>query len=1285
MTNKMSDASTIAIFIAGEDEDFNPSIPSKEYQRYQDSFSVESIECDELAEIQDHEHWNASVGELRPLSSAQNTYTTRLPSCLLGIKYFIHRPSSNYTVVVVDKNEYLRKYKDKLQSNNKQFTLDDVRGVLGFVSSLLSAITSRNNLDLGTKSLHLELFVHWHVEPTPVEDSFSRLLKKVQSEDKGILRVNDVPISRFRHFAVSSLLPERINLNAISVPATVEELEHLIEGIIDKAKRAKKSTKQLFKSPINDNALQGKLFLLVNANTKYATDSIANLAKILKARGARVITLGDLANSCPKILASKPYKDELRKWVKELCREIANAYPLFIGTMRWIEEFGATPPKEFVYCVEDDVLTVAQLKELSNKILARTIVWSKDDKLRNGIDLNTLRQWCTGAYRVFCRLDKDVHAAGKSIDLDVARDSPEAFWERESVSLYLRSHGCDVTGKTIDPLNGLRCLWEILFPENMAAFRDATEGRADKFYEKFVEEVIVVPLGVEIAFKSPTRRIKVLLIDDTIEQAKTDASTSNNCETLLKDVLDLSALRSESDKKLLGDVLDLSPLKVAIGAIDESHSRDDFDKAVQDITKTITEDSFDAILLDLHLGKGEDPAGYQLIRILKIFLPTIPIIIYSRYDDMGHIERAFRMGATWYIKKDEAYKLPRHFISLLTLKEWQKEWKSINSLGLFVDSDFNIEPCCSDDSDKIKKHEAFCKKFDGATDEGVRRRYLTYKVLEQYPGRRMFLHPMGGGFSAAATFRVVKKDAQSEEVLQSPLIVKIDREFYTRTEFERYFRFIRPYIANETGRVETPAVTIDADNSAIVYTYAGKSGTSNELLTFRDMFSKDILNLTSCRYEGYAKILDDLFTNILPRIHNVPVTNDLALQYSSYPNHFLGEVEAKGNGFVGNYRVRMPLARHYNVLEFCHSTDSGDDIIPFEYKDKTPDNAIEALECQDKGNGAYSKMTVILEGAIVEHVVRFRSELLIPGKMLYVKVSRPDKVTNPNSEIVQENLAGCLDEILANNTNYLDVFLNDTAEFNGRTWKKLDHKKYFIKLFHKLAGIQKRSGLEDFNTVVKKLYERSMEIIKNNPGRFSCREGIVHGDLNFANIMLDRSSGNAGRLDVWLIDFARTRRDVIAHDFNVFFTATLAQLFKNELWYDVRQIDPYAFAKKLLRVFRKFAVDVIFGDVSAVGGLSDVPPDYVASDRRLKMAYQILRRVRKAAIEAKVANAEGALPDDAKMRQEDVYAMTTALCCLYTFRIFLKHEKNVQGAAALLAVAYLCLDRLERSTVVTKV
>lgn len=49
-------------------------------------------------------------------------------------------------------------------------------------------------------------------------------------------------------------------------------------------------------------------------------------------------------------------------------------------------------------------------------------------------------------------------------------------------------------------------------------------------------------------------------------------------------------------------------------------------------------------LLGLRFGepKGYDLSGCHLISVLKRFYPRLPIIVYSRHDDMGHLARAFR-------------------------------------------------------------------------------------------------------------------------------------------------------------------------------------------------------------------------------------------------------------------------------------------------------------------------------------------------------------------------------------------------------------------------------------------------------------------------------------------------------------------------------------------------------------------------------------------------------------------------------------------------------------------
>ena len=165
--------------------------------------------------------------------------------------------------------------------------------------------------------------------------------------------------------------------------------------------------------------------------------------------------------------------------------------------------------------------------------------------------------------------------------------------------------------------------------------------------------------------------------------------------------------------------------------------------------------------------------------------------------------------------------------------------------------------------------------------------------------------------------------------------------------------------------------------------------------------------------------------------------------------------------------------------------------------------------------------------------------------------------------------------------------------------------------------------------------------------------------MNYANIMLDEKNGRPDK-DVWLIDFARTRRDIIAHDFNVMFSATLSLLFDNSLWNDEGIGGEERYAKRLIKIFSKFIHDVMMSD-------HDEEPDYVANDKRFTLVYKILRRIRKAALKE-------------NQMTLDMYILTTALCCLYTFKIYLKHDNNIQAAAGFLAIAHICIEELKKKS-----
>ena len=149
--------------------------------------------------------------------------------------------------------------------------------------------------------------------------------------------------------------------------------------------------------------------------------------------------------------------------------------------------------------------------------------------------------------------------------------------------------------------------------------------------------------------------------------------------------------------------------------------------------------------------------------------------------------------------------------------------------------------------------------------------------------------------------------------------------------------------------------------------------------------------------------------------------------------------------------------------------------------------------------------------------------------------------------------------------------------------------------------------------------------------------------------------------DVWLIDFARTRRDIIAHDFNVAFTSMLPLLFQQDLVgkcekdknVDLKMIrtrEQKDYVDKVNDRIEPFLTHVLFDKTDAVA-------DVIADDKRLVFVYRILRRIRKAALQAGIS--------------EEMYLLTTALSCLYAFKIYY-NQKMPDAACALVLTALLC-------------
>ena len=584
-------------------------------------------------------------------------------------------------------------------------------------------------------------------------------------------------------------------------------------------------------------------------------------------------------------------------------------------------------------------------------------------------------------------------------------------------------------------------------------------------------------------------------------------------------------------------------------------------------------------LLGLRLGEAEgmDLSGYQLLPILKRFFPRLPVIVCSFHDDMGKLARAFRNGAKWFLRKEELPDLPRILHSLLTRREWEPEWRTIQECDLVA---FDFE--------QVRGTKDFRSRFDAA------RQYLTYKCLEKYPGRTIRITPMSGGLSSAVTYKAVKVTGQKPEMLQMPLVVKIDTLANTRMEYERYFRFIRPYIPNDSGRVENPERVIDRHHSAIVYTFAGTDVGAGRLLDMKSIIMSELKG--ECDFRNVRQHFDELFGIIMPRLHRVSPNVELGelSDLTSFPNPELGETDR--TRFLGNWISRISVRRKIDNVVFEKQSDSSSkkDLIGFEYFTSYDNGEQCAIEAYDD-----EKMTVVLTGPNVDEVVRTRTQGLRSGAMLWID--------------------------------------NNRFHYYGTSADGRRTCRYPVGCDEVLPPLMEKPIL-DYDKLPE-LIERiqSLVVADVDGKRFRCPVGVVHGDLNYANVMVEkRVSPMRSRTisDVWLIDFARTRRDLIVHDFAVMFAATVGLL----------------------------DIDLSNAVVRAVFAKGDRLPPTQMTDRRIAFIYAILRRIRRGALASGVS--------------QDMFALSVALSLMMTFRMAFRYSRFYAAANGMLKTAKEIVERL---------
>ena len=394
--------------------------------------------------------------------------------------------------------------------------------------------------------------------------------------------------------------------------------------------------------------------------------------------------------------------------------------------------------------------------------------------------------------------------------------------------------------------------------------------------------------------------------------------------------------------------------------------------------------------------------------------------------------------------------------------------------------------------------------------------------------------------------------------------------------------------------MENPERVIDRHHSAIVYTFAGTDVGAGRLLDMKSILMSELRG--ECDFRNVRQHFDELFSVIMPRLHRVSPDVELGelSDLTSFPNPELGETER--TTFLGNWISRISVRRKIDNVVFEKQSDSSSkkELIGFEYFTSYDNGEQCAIEAYDD-----EKMTVVLTGPNVDEVVRTRTQGLRTGAMLWIDNNRfhyygPDA----NGRRMCLFPVGC-DEVLP-------------------------------PLMEK--------PIPDYDKLPK-LVERIQVLVAADAGgdRFRCPVGIVHGDLNYANVMIEkRISPVRSRTisDVWLIDFARTRRDLIMHDFAVMFAATVGLL----------------------------DIDLSSIVVRAVFAKGDRLPPAQMTDRRIAFVYAILRRIRRAALAAGVS--------------QDMFALGIALSLMMTFRMAFRYNRFYAAANGMLKAAKEIVERL---------
>jgi len=479
--------------------------------------------------------------------------------------------------------------------------------------------------------------------------------------------------------------------------------------------------------------------------------------------------------------------------------------------------------------------------------------------------------------------------------------------------------------------------------------------------------------------------------------------------------------------------------------------------------------SADLILLDLSLDQGPESelAGFIILKKLRNAIPDIPLVIHTGSADLAHIIQAIRDGADWYVMKDAA-RAYSDLASILNHIGRRPEWRK--------------------SADRLQSERRICNLED--LPEELRNEkylYIWRSLAADLPKGELEVNYFSSGASGAITCGVhVMSNDDPAGKLRRPVtsfVVKIDRPYVMVSERERFRALARPRIGNRAGRVESDVVHAGEDMAGIAYTFSGlhqgqSDVTRSSLVPMFTFLDRMLNDERDARFTDVASMFDDLLNGLLKSLHESPPAGSR----SGWAEPLFDETLTLRD----SHELRLPPFVEIELTDFgpastkergeLHDEIGREIFLPLCRIQKTAQDHV-SVTFVDPGTQRLHRAR--LTGEIAHFMAQFRN--LRPKRALSIRgvVSR-------------------------HRSNFYDAIRREAAE--DLEW---------------LSTHERRSPLEHIEELLAEFDRVEPETI-----------GIVHGDLNLDNVLVDvDSNGRPVPKAVWLIDFARTRRDSLAHDF----------------------------------------------------------------------------------------------------------------------------------------------------------